>query len=508
MGAREEITDDIESITDDNERVRAALVGPDGLTRIAGDEQRRVACTVVMVVTDRRVLFVAGTSSAGGGGGDAGSLAYADLAAVAIKGEDPAVLTLSTANGVRWEFQFPDGDSDRIDAVVRHLRWIGELRSRVVACRNDVELAAGEIRDHAAGMEWDEAESVYGSHRTRLDRLIGAVQVTEPIADAVVAPELTDMGRTLERGYARLYIERAQSQLELAQQLVENEDYDQARKALQTAEQHYERASDRADAVERGDAFRFGEQRDLRHDLDRLEWEIETVAAEPIRQAHEAKIRAKDAPDRPVAVERWETAFRRYQSVLELEWDDGDRHFSGDREEIREQLHAATDHLVEGHRTLAREKWDKGVTLGRNDAVKSALRACTDARDHLDRAAGLAAEFRPDDAAEIERRQDGMERALQEMRDTATVDDGTGKAESDGEETASESEPSGAASALRDIDTHQDLRLDATVQDRTDADQQEPQGYTVPDDESDTEDTTEPTEAELSERVVESDETE
>jgi hypothetical protein len=466
-----------EEIIDDNERVRAAFTSPDGLTRISGEAERRVSFSVVMVVTDERILFVAGERTGGEIGADAGSLAYDDLAAVAIEGTDPATLALSMANGVRWEFPLPDADPEVVDSVVRHLRWVGNLRSRLVACRNNLELAAGEIRNCADRMNWDEAEAVYAEHRETLDRLIGAIQWTKPIADHVIAPELTGMERTLERAYARLCIEHAKSQLELGQQLIENEDYDQARKVLQTAQQYYDQASGRADAIERGDAFRFGEQRELLDELDRLEWEIEAIAAEPIRRAHEAKIMGKNATQTAVAVDHWETAFRLYGNVLTLDWGSEGRKFAGDPDEIRAEMHRAAVTLVDIHATLARKKWNEGVTLERNDDIKNALRACTDATDHLDRAVELATEFRPDDASAVEQRRNKMKSALQKMRDTVTVDsDHTEQSESGSDdlgadtdqpegEPAAESEQSlRGAEDLLNLDTHQEITFDATVE--------------------------------------------
>jgi len=462
-GARGALTDEVlDNIIRDNERVRAAFTSPDGLTRISGEEERHVAYAVVMVVTNRRILFVAGESTAGELGAEAGTLAYDDLAAVAVEGTDPAVLAISMANGVRWEFPVPGVDPEVVGAVVRHLRWVGEVRSRLVACKNDIEMAVGEIRECIDGMEWEAAVDIYEAQRDHLDQLICAVQWTEPIEDGIIAPELTEMGRTLERAYARLFVERAGSQLELGQQLVENEDYSQARKVLQSAQEHYEAASDRADTVERGDAFRFGEQRELRDELDRLEWEIETVAAEPIRRAHEAKVQAESEQDLAVAIDHWETALRRYGDVLTLEWGDDNRHFVEDREEVRDEMYEVADHLVEGYRELAREKWNEGVTLERNSAVKSALRACTTARDHLDCALEVAKEFQPGETPVLEQRRDRMDEALREMRGTATIDRTPGEAQPEGAAGPAEAGPS-SAEDIEGMDTHQEITFDATV---------------------------------------------
>lgn len=460
-GARGALTEEVLSnIISDNERVRAAFTSPGGLTRIAGDEERHVTFTVVMIVTDRRILFVSGDAS-GDIGSSSGSLPYDDIAAVGIDRGETDVLALSMANGVRWEFPVPDADPEVVDSVLRHLRWVGVLRSRLVSCRNDVELAAGEIREHAGAMEWEKAEAAYDTVRSTLDELICAVQWTEPIPDEVIAPELTEMERTLERAYARLFIERAESQLELGRQLVENGDYDQARSVVDAAQRYHQRATERADAVERGDSFRFGEQRELRDDLDRLGWEIESVAAEPLEQAHEAKVRAMNAENPAAAVGDWETAFRRYGSVLTLEWGNDDRQFAGDTEEVRAELHASADRLVECHRELARDEWETGTDRERDGDIKGALRAWSDAVAHMERASDLAAEFRPEDADEIERRRGRMAETLRAMRDTATVERET-QIVTDESEEAAENEDD-----LLDIDAHQEITFDMSIEEQT-----------------------------------------
>ena len=458
-GARGALADEaVSSIIDDNERVRAAFVSPEGLTRVSGDEERHVSVTVAMAVTDRRILFASADVAAGEVGTDAGSLAYDDLAAIGIDGP---VLALSMANGVRWEFPLPDADPDVVDSVVRHLRWVGDVRTRLVACRNDVELAAGEIRSHADAMEWEPAERTYDDARDSLDALIGAVHRTEPIDDEVLAPELTEIERTLERAYTRLFIERAESQLELGRHLVENGDYEQAEPVLQIAQSHYERASHRAEAVRRPDRFRFGEERELRDDLDRLSWEIETVAAEPIRQAHEAKIRGLNADSRAEAVDHWETAYRRYGDVLALKLGPENRQFTGDPEKVREELQAAGRRLVDCHRALASRTWREGMDA-EDDDVKEALRSYAAAQDHVDRAAELADECQPAAVYELADQCRRMAATIEEIRETETVEMPAEAAET-ATEPAPEEEATGAPASLAALDTHHEISLDTSI---------------------------------------------
>jgi tetratricopeptide (TPR) repeat protein len=415
----------LQDITTENERVRAGIPSPAGLTRIEGDQERHVDVQVVMVVTDRRVLFVSGANGVGSGSVDAGSLEYMDIAGVTVRPTDRGlaerVLEFSSTDGVRWQFPLPASD-ETVEAAVRHLLWIGEVRSRVVAAGNDVDLVAGEIADEAAAMDWEAAEAAYERARRDLDRLIGAVHRTTPVDAVDLAPEVTAFERTLESAYAALYIERSTSQLTLGQQLVENEDYEQARKVLQRAQELYEVAMDHAQAVTRRDAFMFGEQRELDHDLDRLAWEIEAVSAEPIRQAHEAKILATNTEDPEAAAEHWERAYRRYGDVLTLEWSDDERHFAGDREEVGREMADAAAALIGLHRELARSRWNDGVARHEDGAVKEALRLYTEAQEHLSRAFELAEEHDSAALEDIGLQLENIVGSLTRVRETATVE--------------------------------------------------------------------------------------
>lgn len=412
---RGQLTEELlQSITSDTERVRAAFVSSEGLRATSGDEQERVWAAAVMVVTDRRVLFV---TDIGESGTETTGLPYGELAAVSL--QDGRTLECTTTEGTAWRFSLPETDSDTVDAVCRHCLWVGELRSRLVSCRNDVELGAGSIESSATEMEWDTAESTYERLRRQLDRLICAVQWTEPIDEEVIAPELTSMERTLESACARLFIEQANSQLSLGQQLIDNGDYEQARTVLGRARSYYRRAKHRSEAVERGDAFQFGTQRTVKNDLEELGWEIDMVAAEPLRQAHEATVRAKHADDPTDAIHHWESAFRRFNDVLTLEWSEEDRHFAGDCDRAREEIVSIARRLVDLYTSQADELWGQSTASEQAGDIEAAVRGGEIARSHLDRAAELAREFVPGRTGEIQRRRDEIREHVMELRRTS-----------------------------------------------------------------------------------------
>lgn len=449
----------LDSIVSESERVRTAVVGPAGLRRVEGDEERHVDVAVALVLTNRRIIFTA-ADSIGADDCAAGSLGFHELAAVDV-GEDR--LELSTTDGVTWRFPLPGEASDRTDAVVRDLGWIGNVRGRVVAARNDVELAAGAIRDAAADRNWEAGTDAYRDARATLDEVIQAIQLTKPVAEEHLAPNVTELERTLEGAYADLLVDRARSRLTLGQQLTENGDVEQAAEVLDGARADYEVANAHADALERGDAFRFGEQRALLNRLERLEWEVEAVIAEPLRQAHEAKLLARSTTDPAETLDYWETAFHRFGTVVAL--DDGDTNdgFVGDRSAVRSELGNAAGQLLGIHQTLARTAWDAGVECHEAGDTEGAAEQLSSAVEHLERAHELAVEFRPEDASAMEDRLASMRDGLRRVRlgqESVDADGTTTESTPDTEPSETGDREPITASELADLDTHHEIALD------------------------------------------------
>jgi hypothetical protein len=459
--------ENLESITTENESARAAAVGPDGLHRLTSDEERHVDITVVMVVTDRRIVFVAADALGDDPDADAGSIAYADLAGVDL---EAGVLTLATTEDLSWRVTLPEATDGTAAEIGADLRWIGRVRNRLLATRNDVKLAAGTIRVHADGREWEAGTETYREARADLDDLVGMVQRTTPIPDEVLAPELNRLERTLECAYAELSIERADSRLTLGQQCLSNGDVERAADVLEEVVVDQRRARRHADAVQRGDAFRFGEQRELEERLERLEWEMQAVAAEPLRQAHEAKMLARSTSDADRTVEHWERALDRLRAVLSLEWGPEDRYLAEDPDAVREELADAAARLLAVHQTLARTEWDAGVDHHEDGEPKPAIRHLSTAIDHLERALELAEEFRPEAADELRRRLESMREGRDRVRYHASPFEPADEAESAAaDDPSAEAEPAEevpatiSADELSAIDTHVEVNLGPDV---------------------------------------------
>lgn len=379
----------VNSIISDNERARAAFVNRRGGSRAVDDTVERRESLIVLLVTDRRIVF----ATRDGTVPDDASLSYGDIATATIKPGRVNSVVIESTDSVRWTFQLPDVDTETIDAVRRHLQWIEQVRQEFFELKADIEMTAGKIREFAESMDWEQAQQQYRATRDRLDRFISTLEITLPIANDVLAPELTGVERTLEKAHVTLYIERARSELELGSYLIEHEDSDRPKQVLQRALRFYECATGQQDAVERGDAFEFGTQRTLKREIEELGWELEMVAAEPRRQAEEAKLNAQATDSKSRAIENWETALRRYEQALVLELGDHNREFTGDREELKRERNIAVEMLLDLLDEQSRNRWSEGLDHRQAGRIKDAIRACEDAMSHLDRARELATEY-------------------------------------------------------------------------------------------------------------------
>ena len=357
-----------------------------------------------MVVTNQRVYF----TTLEGETLDGGSLEYGEIATIDAEQAASDRLEITAIDGTGWQFSLPDTDPAATVPIEVHLRWIGGLRRRLLRVRNDIELTAGRIREHVDVMEWDTARKEYQRARDDLDRLITAVQLTTPIDDPILAPRLTDIERTLEEAHVRLCIEQAHSELDLATYHIENQEYDRAGELLCRAQKYYERARTQRTAVKRADDFLFGTQRELVDDIESLGWELETVAAEPVRLANEARIRAQESADPAEALEHWETAFELYGTILTLDRESPGLSFTEDPEHTQDNRAVAAERVVDLASELARTQWNEGADRQQAGEMRVALEYCRTAHSHLERAHEVAMEFDPHRALEFGPRLDTM----------------------------------------------------------------------------------------------------
>jgi hypothetical protein len=439
--------DDIEALVSsfiernvaDNEHPRAALVSRAGVARSDGDVRERLGSPAVVVITNARLLFVTPDENMNL---QDWSVYYSDIAEVDIVRDAGNRVELRSTDAVQWRCTLPNADPEILDAVVRHLRWVNRVRRGVLALEERVETTSDEVRDHAANMDWDAAREAYQAVRTDLDALISMVQLTTPMADETLAPELTDIERTLEEAHVRLYIEQASSQLELGRYLVEHENYARAADVLERARDLHRQAQGQSDAVRRADDFAFGRQRELNEDLDRLEWELRAVAAEPIRQAQEAAVRARDTDDPEAATEYWETSVRRYDRILELDWWKEAQEAAEDVDDARAERDRAVRRLVETYTATADERWQEGVRSHERGDTAGALEQFESVVATLERAHELAVEAGHDDADSLGTQLSELRTTVEEFREGATGETDLPEVADDGPEMGEDPEES------------------------------------------------------------------
>ncbi len=380
------------------------------MVRLDESDKQRVEVPVGLVVTEEHIVF--GTLD--GDGSDRGELAYSELAGVDVQYE---TLVFRTTSGVTWEYPLLDTNSEAVDIALRHLGWIGKLRERLQDLAIEVELFADKVENDSTSLNREKFGPMYDETRRELDELFCFVQCTTPLNEDVLAPELPEMERTLERTATRLFIQRAQAKVRRARELIADEKYEEARIALEEARDQYDRAQAHREETERTDAFQFGTQRTLATDLDELRWRLKSVAAEPLQQAHEAKLEAEATEDLETAIDQWETTFRRYRAVLSLEWADH-QHFEGEPENVRAEIDNAAIRLIELHERAARKRWNEGARLEASGQLREAIQECAAALDHLERVHELAEHFDPQQAQEFEARLQKMFEKFLEMRGT------------------------------------------------------------------------------------------
>ena len=450
----------IERNTASNEHPRAALISTEGVVRSEVGQTGSIGSPAVVVVTNARLMFVAPDESMDL---EEWSVYYSDLAGVELKREADNRVEVITCDGVDWRCALPNANPEVLDAVTRHLRWVDEVRTRLLDLEDRIEETADRIRSHASEMNWDAAHEVYQTARAELDELIAAVQLTTPMADDTLAPELTGIERTLENANVRLYIQRAQSQLKLGRYLVEHEDYSRAGEVLERARSLHRRADGQNDAVRRPDAFAFGRQRELNNDLERLNWELQTVAAEPIRQAQEATVRARETDDLDAAVEYWETAVSRYDRILDLDWWREAQEAAEDIDDARGEREWAVEQLVETRTESAGERWRDGVRNRERGDTAGALEAFEVAISHLERAHELAVGISHENAGELRSQIAEIQSAVDSLQGADGV--------SDSETSAGPASPQESTDTGTDTNTGTDQR-DETVTDRDTADRE------------------------------------
>jgi hypothetical protein len=448
----------LSNIIENNEAVLSGFTSPGGVTRIREEAEVTVPAEIIVAATDRRLVLAPRSDSS-----KTVSVPYGDIATVTVEDGDVSV---TTTEGTAFECELSGVEGISETAARQHLHWLGAVRSDVLGCRNDVELAAGEIERLAENLDWDEALDRYEQARSRLDEAIVRVLAADPIDATVLAPELTAAGRALERARARLSLERAESQLDLARQLLGTDAHDQCRKVLRQVQKYAALADGCGHAVQRGDRFQFGEQRALQRELDTLRWRVGAFAAELVTSAHDACVDAQDSPSRGAALTNYREALERYGHALALEAARDERQLIDTPDAVRSERDRVAAQLIDLHELSADQRWDDGVDRQEAGDQEAAIQACLGAKDHFERARDLAAAFAPDRHDSIAGRLDTVADIVAQMRTARDVSERPPESEGNHDD--------GTVSDLTEIDTHHDIvfKADGLTEPRSDGGEQ------------------------------------
>ncbi|PSQ82233.1 MAG: hypothetical protein BRD41_00830, partial [Bacteroidetes bacterium QS_1_63_11] len=182
---------------------------------------------------------------------------------------------------------------------------------------------------------------------------------------------------------------------------------------LREARRYLDRARSHASAIDRGDEFLFGEQRELREEIDRLSEDVDRLMSVPVRLARDARERAQSADDPAERAELLELAYQRYRTVEATDV------FCQDGDDLAAAATTVGDTLVLTLRELARVRWNEGTDRKQADDLGPAMDRWADAIEHLERAEELASELDHREVAQVEAQRERLEQTLAKMRETA-----------------------------------------------------------------------------------------
>ncbi|WP_459194694.1 coiled-coil domain-containing protein [Halosimplex sp. J119] len=351
------------------------------------------------LVTDVRVLFAVGRAD----GDRTRSVPLSDV--VDARTDDGflgGALVLDAVDGVQYRFP-TRGDLDAVREFVDAAAgtWARAERRLETAAdaldRADERLDSGDV-DAALDLINGARESLAAA-REEAASLDGA---------AASLADRFDSSRARLRQYERrVHVERAERAGERAQARREDDEYEAAMDFLERADESYAAALS-VDADLPTDAS-------IERHRDLLAAERARLASAPLERARAAVEEASSADDPADAVEWWERALDRYETLLTLDWGRDERRFDGER--IRERLATVAERLVDARCERARRAIDL-----LDDAPTSAAGAAVErAEAALDAAHDVARERAPEAVDTVEQLRNRLDE--QRARVDEPVDD-------------------------------------------------------------------------------------
>ncbi|MFB6140174.1 MAG: restriction endonuclease [Halosimplex sp.] len=357
------------------------------------------------LVTDARVVFAVGRAD----GDRLRALALSDVVAVrTTDGLLGGALVVDTAGGLRYRFP-TRGDLAAVREFVDEARGVWtRAERRLEAAADTLDRADRAVESSDPDGALDAVEDARRALRRARETASALGGAAASVADRAAA--YRDRTARVEH---RARVERAERARERGHDDWDDGEYEAAFDRLDRADEAYA-AAQSVDAGSPSDDEIERRRSELVDERDRL-------SAVPLERADDAVEAASSADDLETAIEWWERAMERWETLLSLDWGRDERRFAGDRETVRDRLATAAERLVEARCERARR------ALATADAApETAAEAEGRAETALDAARELARERVPDAVDTVE---DLRERLVE--RDGGRSADGESRADSE-----------------------------------------------------------------------------
>lgn len=363
-----------------NEGVRIA--SDDGVDEMTpGGDYRTLAA-----VTDVQVRFVVGQAN----GDRTRGVPLADVVDVGV--DDGLVtdrLWIET-DGARYEFAC----HGELEPVADRIDGSSQAAARAYRLLDDAARTLDAVEDHRTDDAFEAALDAVATAEETLQTARDRLEAVGAGALAAFDEDSADVRRRVRTSPRAIHAERARVAHAEATSCRGTSGYEHVHERYERAHDLYETAIDayrsacRSPGDEPTDEALLGL-------LDAAEAERAELQRSPLADAQQVAHGAASIDGPAPAARRWETAIRRYQDVLWLDWGRNERRFDGDPEAVRESIVDAADNLVTERRAAAlacREAAHAHRIDGTFDAARDALRV---ALAHLDRAQSVVDEVAP-----------------------------------------------------------------------------------------------------------------
>lgn len=374
-------------------------------SEVGSDERERRApgegYRAFALATDTRLLFVVGDSD---GGDRSISVPLSDVEVVEhstglLGGE----FVVTTAGDVAWYFPCRSDLGPMVEYLdAASLSWIG-----IEDCLDDAREALAEADRLTRSRWYDDAMAAVRDAMSETDAARRAERELHAEGVAAATERIGRVEARIEAVRVDALEGRAAREIDRAERLWRDSEYERAHDAYGQAHDDYEEALAAADDA--ADAER------LEAKLDRVERNVAALERSPVESAEQARQQAGEADDPRERGDRLEFALDRYRSALELDWGRSNRRFEGDTERIRDAIDTVASDLVETRREYAARRVRAGDDHREEGRTGQAAACYRDAYDALGDTVPTARELVPGALDGLTDQRDAVEQRLRRL---------------------------------------------------------------------------------------------